>query len=84
VRDLPSLWNRNEEWYNFRRDVTGMPGVQVLLRFSADDRPMAWTREWESGRAFYTASGHDGSAYDEPLFQGHVLGGVLWAAGRRN
>jgi type 1 glutamine amidotransferase len=79
---LPMNWNRSEEWYMFQRDVSALPGVQVLLRFSDDNRPMAWTREWDGGRSFYTAGGHDASAFQEPLFQQHVLGGVLWAAHR--
>lgn len=82
TKDLPQLWNRSEEWYRFRRNVTGLAGVKVLLRLAADDRPMAWTREWDGGRAFYTALGHGTSAYAEPLFAKHVLGGILWAAGR--
>jgi len=82
IVDLPASWNRNEEWYLFKRDVSALSGVQVLLRFSEDDRPMSWTREWDGGRTFYTAGGHDSSAFQEELFQKHVLGGVLWAARR--
>jgi type 1 glutamine amidotransferase len=82
VKDLPTSWNRNDEWYLFKRDVSALPGVQVLLRFSEDDRPMSWTREWDGGRTFYTAGGHDSAAFAEDLFQKHVLGGVLWAARR--
>jgi len=82
TQGLPLNWTRNEEWYLFQRDVSSLPGVQVLLRFSDDNRPMAWTREWDGGRSFYTAGGHDPSAFQEPLFQQHVLGGVLWAAHR--
>lgn len=84
TKGLPQPWNRKDEWYRFKRDVTGLAGVQVLLRLASDNRPIAWTREWDGGRAFYTASGHGGSAFSEPHIRKHVLGGILWAAKRAN
>ena len=89
---LPSPWTRNEEWYNFTKGrVNGnLPGMQVLLRFGgptpangpAVGQPIAWIRCWEGIRSFYTAMGHDGSAYKEADFKKHVLQGILWAARR--
>lgn len=36
-----------------------------------------------SGASWYTAMGlgHTSKAYAEPLFQSHLLGGILWALG---
>jgi type 1 glutamine amidotransferase len=84
TKDLPQSWNRNDEWYTFKRDVSSLPGVTVLLRFSGDNRPMAWTRVWDGGRSFYTAVGHGSDAFQEELVQKHILGGILWASGRVN
>jgi glucose/arabinose dehydrogenase/PKD repeat protein/type 1 glutamine amidotransferase len=87
---LPQRWNRTEEWYNFNRSARG--DVHVLV--TADettynpgssamgaDHPISWCRNVEGGRLWATAMGHQASAYSEPLFRGHVLGGVRTAAG---
>jgi len=78
-------WEDVDEWYFFDRSPEILPGVQVLLRNTIDNRPMAWSREipqWNGGRAFYTARGHRNDVYDECRFRAHVLGGMLWALGR--
>lgn len=84
---LPRPWPRRDEWYNFRRNPR--PDVQVLLTLdetsysggTMGDHPIAWKRVVGSGgRAWYTAGGHTIESYSEPLFEQHVLGGVLWAA----
>lgn len=85
---LPSPWTRFDEWYNFRRNPR--PDVRVLLRIDEStysggtmgtDHPIAWCDTIDAGRTFYTAGGHTSETYAEPLYQRHVLGGVLWAAG---
>jgi type 1 glutamine amidotransferase len=86
---IQSPWTRNEEWYKFNNRINnGLPGVTILMRYGGPDsggtigQPLAWTREWEGIRSFYTAIGHAQSTWDEPLIRKHVLGGVLWAVGR--
>lgn len=41
--------------------------------------PIAWYHEYDGGRAFYTALGHMGSTYSDPLFMEHIYGGLYWA-----
>lgn len=88
---IQNPWTRNEEWYRFGNRITqGLPGLQVLMRFGgptvtegpAVGQPLAWVREWEGIRSFYTAMGHAEGTYTEPDIKKHVLGGVLWAARR--
>jgi type 1 glutamine amidotransferase len=88
TRHLPPVWVRTDEWYDFRTNPS--PIVNVLLRVDEStytgggmgaDHPIAWQREYQGGRSFYTAGGHTNGTYSEPLFERHVLGGVLWAAG---
>jgi type 1 glutamine amidotransferase len=43
--------------------------------------PMVWCHEYDGGRAWYTALGHTEESYADPLFNAHLLGGILWAAG---
>lgn len=45
-----------------------------------DFHPMAWYHEYDGGRAFYTALGHQPATYRDSLFLEHVYGGLLWAA----
>ena len=46
-----------------------------------EPHPMAWYKEFDGGRSFYTALGHTEESYDDPLFQGHLWGGISYAAG---
>jgi type 1 glutamine amidotransferase len=89
---LPNPWARAEEWFTFNSFAGGQTptGLQVLLRYGsapltngpATGQPLAWAREWEGIRSFYTALGHDPAAFGETLVRKHVLGGILWAARR--
>jgi type 1 glutamine amidotransferase len=40
--------------------------------------PLAWYHEFEGARVFYTALGHKIAYYSDPVFQKHLLGGILW------
>ncbi|GGT14669.1 glycosyl hydrolase [Streptomyces tanashiensis] len=90
TKGLPSRWPRTEEWYNFDKNARG--DVHVLV--TADettydagpnkmgaDHPISWCRSAEGGKVWATAMGHQASAYSEPLFKQHLLGGLKWAAG---
>ncbi|MFO7668666.1 MAG: ThuA domain-containing protein [Bacteroidales bacterium] len=40
--------------------------------------PLCWCHQFEGGRQWYTALGHDPWFYEDPLFIGHLRGGLLW------
>ena len=40
--------------------------------------PLCWCQEFEGGRQWYTALGHDIPFYEDPLFVAHLRGGLLW------
>lgn len=42
--------------------------------------PVAWYQEYDGGRAFYTALGHQPATYSDARFLHHVFGGIYWAA----
>jgi type 1 glutamine amidotransferase len=42
--------------------------------------PISWYQPYEGGRAFYTALGHIGATYRDPVFLHHLYGGIYWAA----
>lgn len=89
-RHLPLRFTMTDEWYNFQHNPRA--SVTVLLTIDektyepgADamgDHPIAWYHQIAAGRAWYTAMGHEIEIYADSGFQQHLLGGVLWAAGR--
>ena len=88
---VPNPWNRSEEWYTFTRDVTSLPGITVLLTCTdtgataLGQRPHAWVKTLAGGgRLFYTATGHNVSAFREPEVIKMIMTGIRWAAHRIN
>ncbi|RPJ56707.1 MAG: hypothetical protein EHM23_22775 [Acidobacteria bacterium] len=67
--DLKSL--RNPGDYTGR--ITSQP----------DPCPLAWSHEFEGGRSWYTALGHSREHYQDRVYLKHLLGGILWAIGRK-
>ena len=89
---LPARWLRTDEWYGFLRNPR-TNGVRVLLTLDEStylpggwamgaDHPIAWKHEFDGGRAWYTEGGHTPESYSEPLFLGHLLGGIQYALAR--
>jgi type 1 glutamine amidotransferase len=93
---LPKRWTREEEWYNFRTNPRPNVHVLLSVDESTydprgysvpggsppmGDHPISWCHAYDGGRAFYTALGHKGVYWDEPLLLSHVLGGIEMAAG---
>ena len=88
MKGLPALWERTDEWYNFRSNPRG--AVQILATLDeatysggamGADHPITWCQTIDGGRGWYTAMGHTKESYDEPLFRLHLLGGIESAAG---
>jgi type 1 glutamine amidotransferase len=79
-----------DEWYNFGANPRGAVDVLLALDESSyspgdgamGDHPIAWCHAIGRGRAWYTALGHRSETYAEASFAQHLLGGILWAAGR--
>ena len=80
TRHLPLTWSRRDEWYKYRDVVTGL---RVLLEVSEPPqetpRAIAWCREFDGGRSWYTGGGHTVESYRDPLFIEHLAGGINWA-----
>ncbi len=45
------------------------------------DHPIAWYKEYDGGRSFYTNLGHRPESWSDPRFTEHLLDGIRWAAG---
>ncbi len=85
TKGLPPLWSRTDEWYNFK-DL----GKDLEVVLTIDEKsyqggtngayhPMAWHHLYEGGRAFYTELGHTEASFSDPLYLGHLLGGIQYA-----
>ena len=87
LNGLPQRWEREDEWYNYR---SFKESLQILLKLDTDsyegsdhpgNHPIAWYREYDGGRSFYTGLGHTEESYSDPLFLNHLMGGILYALG---
>jgi type 1 glutamine amidotransferase len=97
TRALPATWSRIDEWYSFEK-APRRPGYHVLLTldersfanhkmFGKDlamgaDHPIAWWHCVGQGPVFYSAIGHQASAYAEPKYRAMLLGAIKWALGQ--
>ncbi len=91
---LPDTVQRTDEWYSFAHSAR-KPGVRVLATldegtyspkgmFGGDlkmgqDHPIAWWHCQGTGRALYSAQGHQAGAYAEPEYRQFLLGATEWA-----
>lgn len=88
VQGLPRTIERTDEWYYFG-DYDPVSKVLVTLDPASigepdtNPNPVAWTREINQGRIFYTAMGHTTESYSEPFFLQHVAQGLDWVLRRR-
>jgi cytochrome c len=84
---LPAVWKKFDELYNFK-----WIGLDLHILINIDEssytggqngehHPMSWYHNFDGGRAFYTALGHDRNSYIDPLYRQHLLGGIQYAMG---
>ncbi|MER6675058.1 ThuA domain-containing protein [Streptomyces sp. NPDC000983] len=85
---LGATWQRTDEWYNYRTNPRTTARVLASLDESSytggnmsGDHPIAWCKDYQGGRAFYTGGGHTDESFAEPAFRRHLLGGIRWASG---
>jgi glucose/arabinose dehydrogenase len=90
---LPATFTFTDEIYNFDRnprvdnsilltiDEAGFifPNFPPTPSMGAD-HPVAWHKEYDGGRSFYTNLGHRPESWDDPRFVEHLLAGIRWAA----
>lgn len=87
VSGLPATVERVDEWYYFD-DYDPCSTLLATLdpgsigEPDANPNPVAWTREVDGGRVFYTAMGHTTESYSEPFFLRHLDGGLRWVLAR--
>ncbi len=87
TKHMPARWKHWDEWYYFGKPNPNVHVVAALdtTTFKSDrhtqNYPFAWYQEFEGGRSFYTAGGHNISDYSDDIFLKHILGGINYAIG---
>jgi PKD repeat protein/type 1 glutamine amidotransferase len=86
--DLPEYWTRTDQWYNFTENVRGRSHVLATVDertytggTDGFDHPVAWCKDYQGGRSFYTAGGDTPATFSERNFRKHLGGAIEWAAG---
>lgn len=85
---LPRVWERNDECYYIAEINPDIHVLAVHDLSTVEDKdkpviygntfPSVWCHEFDGGRQWYTALGHDSVTYKEPVFRKHILGGLQW------
>jgi len=87
VKHLNETWTRFDEWYNYKSIDEGINPVMHVDETTyeggknGDFHPLAWYREVENGRSFYTGVGHTPESYTDHDFVAHIWGGMEYAWG---
>ncbi|RZK20242.1 MAG: ThuA domain-containing protein [Pedobacter sp.] len=85
-----SIWMHKDELYNFK-DIN--PDINVLVTIDENSysggkngnfHPFSWYHKYDGGRAFYTSMGHTKETWTDETFLKHLLGGITYAAGKKN
>jgi type 1 glutamine amidotransferase len=86
-----------EEWYalkNFQEDlhVIMVQNTRDMLKTAEKNKgdvvydrpnfPATWARMHGKGRVFYTSMGHREDVWENPLYQGLLIGALNWATGK--
>lgn len=76
----------NDEWYAQRNMADDLHVIMVQLTegmksgprrdYERPNFPMTWTRKHGDGRVFYTAMGHREDVWENPKYQGLLIGGL--------
>jgi len=79
----------NDEWYALKNfadnlhvimahDTQGMKGGM----YQRPNFPETWARAYGKGRVFYTSMGHREDVWENPIYQGLLMGALGWATGK--
>jgi type 1 glutamine amidotransferase len=89
ARAFGSSFSINDEWYALKHladdlhvilgyDTKSMHGPM----YERPNFPETWARMHGKGRVFYTSMGHREDVWENPVFQGLVVGALQWTTGK--
>jgi len=78
-----------DEWYSLKNMPEDLHVILVQVTEGMKGRmyqrpnfPITWAHAYGKGRVFYTSMGHREDVWDNPMYQGLLLGALGWATGR--
>ena len=87
-KGLPEYWTRTDRWYNFTSNVRGFSHVLATVDENTYaggtdgfDHPIAWCKDYQGGRSFYTGAGGTADAFADGTSVAQ-LAGALDCGGR--
>ncbi|MFO0892308.1 MAG: ThuA domain-containing protein [Isosphaeraceae bacterium] len=79
----------NDEWYALKNMPEDLHVILVQVtkgmkgrEYHRPNYPMTWARSFGKGRVFYTSMGHREDVWENPRYQGLLVGALAWATGR--
>ena len=75
-------WSRDRVHVLLSLDPASVDLSNPDVRRTDRDFALSWTRQFGSGRVFYTALGHEADVWRDERFRQHLVGGIEWAIGR--
>jgi len=79
----------NDEWYAQRNLASDLHVIMIQKTegmegrdYQRPDYPMTWARKHGQGRVFYTSMGHREDVWENPKYQGLLIGGLNVVTGR--
>lgn len=88
AKNLPETLRINDEWYSQKYQPKDLHVIIAhnTKTMEGDDYkrpnyPQTWAKTYGKGRVFHTSMGHREDVWDNPVFQGLLIGGLKWATG---
>lgn len=89
AREFGASFKINDEWYAQKNlasdlhviiahDTAGMKGKM----YERPNFPQTWARMHDKGRVFYSSMGHREDVWENPLYQGLLVGAMKWITGQ--
>jgi type 1 glutamine amidotransferase len=88
VAHLAPSFRIADEFYRFALTDAGLHRLLSLARDPQDGAPvsatmpLAWSKNFSSGRVFYTALGHRSELWQDARYRRHILEGLRWTIAR--
>ena len=93
VKNLPAQFEWTDECYfvdhlnpdihpvlvTDRKKLTSLEAMKIDAASFPDPLPLAWFHQFDGGREFYVALGHNKEDYANPMLYGIIENGILWA-----
>jgi uncharacterized protein len=78
-----------DEWYSLKNLPEDLHVIMVQVTkgmqgpmYHRPNYPMTWARSFGKGRVFYTSMGHRPDVWENPKYQGLLIGALAWATGK--